>query len=106
VISSIDSHNSAQDGCDAAYQTLAGAFGEPSLVSTGFRWSVTKAQTGSRAMVELTFPCGQTGRMTQAPVVWIFDPDAVGVSTFSSFDVNSADGLLWLKSEVARLRGS
>jgi hypothetical protein len=105
VVSSINSQNTVQDGCDAAYKTLAAAFGEPTPVSTGFRWSVTKAGTGSRAMVELTFPVGG-GRLILSPVVWIFDPDAIGISTFSSVDVNTSDGLMWLKSEVQRLGGA
>ena len=89
---------------DAAYDELVGAFGEPSLVAGGFRWSVVKVGTGRCAVIEMSFPVTGQGRVQHPATVWVFDPDAVGISTFNSGEVDSPEGLLWLRGEVRRLR--
>ncbi|HYE62012.1 MAG TPA: hypothetical protein VD997_08435 [Phycisphaerales bacterium] len=102
MVSSTRTKDWTRDGCDAAYTVLVAAFGEPTSVSGGFRWSMARPSTGTQVVIELTVPT----RTPTSSVVWIFDPDAVGVSTFLSVDVNSPDGLAWLELEVRRLQRS
>lgn len=93
------SNAKSKESCETAYETLVAAFGEPQPVTSGFRWSHTRAHTGSQVVIELAVP----DRATQSWVVWMFDPDAVGACTFTTVDINTPDGLSWLKLEVRRL---
>jgi|GEM_PF-2686103 len=102
VVSRMNDFDGVLEGCDAAYEALTAAFGEPASVSNGFRWSVTRA-SGRPAMIEMSLPSTTSNRMTHAPSVWIFDPDAKGLSTFTSVDVTSRDAVDWLRMEIKRL---
>jgi hypothetical protein len=102
VVSGMNDFDGVLDGCDAAYEALTSAFGEPASVSNGFRWSVTRSG-GRTVMIEMSLPSTSLNRMRNGPSVWIFDPNAKGLSTFTSVDVCSREGLDWLLMEIKRL---
>jgi hypothetical protein len=87
-----------QQQYDAAYHSLTAAFGEPVAVQGGFRWHVGRPRTGNEVRIDLT-----PGRASHSDMVWIFDPDARGLSSVFSFDLGTPDGLAWLELEIRRL---
>lgn len=86
-----------------AFQTLTAAFGQPTpTASGGFRWSVPRGQLGRQVVIDLTPATAPRSGDT----VWVFNPEAAGVSSVFAYDVTTRDGLASLRSEVDRLHVS
>ena len=98
MLSAKKEQGSVQDGYGRAFEKLTEAFGDAVAVPGGFRWCLDRS--GHEVRIELA----SMGRHSRSDIVWIFDPSARGLSSFFSFDVNTADGLAWLDMEVRRLQ--
>jgi hypothetical protein len=92
--------NGETQGALDAFEALTAAFGHPTPTpSGGFRWSVPRGTMGRQVVIDFT--PSTSPRSTDT--VWVFNPEAAGVSSVFAFDVSTRSGLASLRNEVNRL---